>query len=213
MKDSCAGEEDEMKRVMDIITYGLLGGAVALCAVGAFYAYPRVVPMVVSILAAVGFLGLLVALLVVRVRFQATYNYWTEKPVKMGFRGKPCWEQEKAERWIEGVVQFWTMVPVPWNDGLPYSRSDVTRALRGVTVWFRRDPWSSFGRMVVGLASHEAVVVKYEKKPWESAFMHELGHVIIGKLEGDWGEASSHQKMKTVGFTNASVKGIVDGLP
>jgi hypothetical protein len=187
--------------VADIITYALFALAVAMCGVGVFMSTDYI-GMIISGITGLAFLGILVAMIVLRVRFKRTYKYWTRKPVRMGFRGKPCWDQQKSERWIEAVIVFWTEKD--------FKRKSIEKALDGLTVFFRPSPWSYFGRLVVGVAGHQAIVVKYEKEPWKSAFAHELGHVIIGKLTGDWNEATSHTTMKNMGFTNGAIKEIVD---
>jgi len=206
----------------DVATYAVLGVVIGLCAVGAWCAYPGVAPMVVSILAGLGTLGILVGILVARARFKYGYNYWSEQPVRVGMRGRPCWDQWKVEQLLEAVVRFWSrkmelvtsnVTPGVRINGLTeLQRKVVVKVLDGITVWCRRDPWSSFGRMVVGLASSEAVAVRYEHDITQSALAHELGHVIIGKVLGHWDEKTSHALMDKYGFTRLAVQEILDEI-
>jgi len=191
-------------RIGDLVTYGLLGAAVALCAVGAFYAHPDVAPMVVSVLAGAGFLGLLVALIVVRARFRATYNYWTDpKTGGVGFRGRPCWDREKAEVALEAVIRFWE-TKYPWDQ--------IIRAIEGLTVYVRPDPWSYLGRLVVGLANRSSIAVKYEKDITKSAFAHEVSHVIIGNIDGQWDEQLSHRLMDNAGLSRDAIGALAEEI-
>ena len=204
--------------VADIITYALLALATGLCGAGIFLAYPEVGGMVTSGLACLGFLGIAIGLIVTRWKFRTSYNYWTKNP-KMGFRGKPCWDRPKAEVWIEAVIIFWERNAERELEKQEYgwvlkggTREKILKALDGLTVYFRKDPWKYFNRMVVGVASHDFIAVRYEADPWSSAFAHELGHVLIGKIAGDWNEKTSHDKMKAAGFTNEAVRRIANDL-
>lgn len=201
----------------DIITYILFAVAIGLCTAGVFMSKDYA-GMIVSAITGVAFLGILVAMIAIRIRFRATYNYWTKKPVKMGFRGKPCWNRSKSEVWIEAVLIFWERNAARELEGQQYgwkldgTREQMEKALEGLTVFVRKDPWSYFNRLVVGVASHDFVAVRYEADLWSSAFAHELGHVIIGKIAGDWNEKTSHDKMKAAGFTNEIVRRIAEDL-
>jgi hypothetical protein len=189
----------------DVITYLLFSVAIALCTWSTVVSRGNPTAMGVSIAAGVGFLAIASALIGTRIWFRATYKFWLASPTRMGFRGDPCWDKDKARMWSEAVVEFWSdRIPIRGGP-LRFQRSAVAKALEGVTVVFKPEPWSYMKRLVAGLASSEAVWVAYDDDPMNMAFGHELSHVILGNLTDMWDEEMSHKAFKTHGFSNLAL--------
>ncbi len=187
------------RAVGDSITYALLAMAAGLCVVGAIYAQ-EAVPKIISVATGIAFAGMLTGLAGMRIWFKRTYVGWIRHPVRAGIRGKPRWDMQVYEIWIEATIRFWKT---------KYARKDILKALDGLTIVMKPEPWKYMKRWVVGLASYEAIFVKYETMAVQSALAHELSHVIVGNIDGQWDEELSHRLMDMAGFSRDTVSAIV----
>lgn len=188
------------RAVGDSITYALLAMAAGLCIVGALCA-EEVIPKIISVATGLAFAGMLTGLAGTRIWFKRTYVGWTMHPVRAGIRGKPYWAVEVYEVWLEATIRFWET---------KYARKDILSALNGLTIVMKPKPWRYLRRKVVGLASHEAIFVKYEESAEKSALAHEISHVIIGNIDGQWHEQSSHQLMDIAGFSRDAIQALAE---
>lgn len=126
------------------------------------------------------------------------YNFKTRQGiyVVVGRHNKPL--QVTVEAWIRAVVDHWISAPFQGIKGhRTLTRDGVTKALQGVTIFYRdEEKLSVLGRFVRGYSWGKDIVVGYKigaPTYVQSLTRHELSHPILGYNGEGWNEEQHHK--------------------